>query len=66
METKIEDTRWYSTVEEENGRWRWTIWQDGKRPLTGTRKTQAYANQEVRSQIKFHDRQARRDRAWAQ
>ena len=50
-------------IAEENGRYRWRVLKDGKHFLTGTRKTKEWAEQEVRGQIKFHERQARRDRA---
>jgi hypothetical protein len=48
-------------VTEENGRFRWTILKDGKPAWSGTRKRQTEAEAEIRAELRFQEKMARRD-----
>lgn len=50
------------TVEAENARYRWTIYRDGKKLCTGTRKRENEAKSEAEGSIRHFEKVRRQDR----
>jgi hypothetical protein len=52
-------------VTEENGRFRWTVYRNGKQVMTGTRKRKAEAEKEATGSIRHAEKIQAKDRAAA-
>lgn len=50
------------TVAEENGRYRWTVYRDGRQIMTGTRKREHEAHKEGQGSIRHTEKVLERDR----